>query len=69
MDKNVKLYIDDKEVINAWDSQYTELDENTNHRISIKLKAGEHRFKFVHAEKTGLATMQFYIKPERDFKH
>ncbi len=67
-DDYAKLFIDNHEVINAWDSQYTELDENTNHRISIKLKAGEHSFKFVHAEKTGLATMQFYIKPERDFK-
>ena len=66
-DDYAKLYIDEKEVINAWDSQYTELDENTNHFISIKLKTGEHSFKIVHAEKTGLATMQFYIKPEKDF--
>ena len=66
-DDYAKLYIDEKEVINAWDSQYTDLDENTNHCISIKLKTGEHSFKIVHAEKTGLATMQFYIKPEKDF--
>ena len=63
-DDYVKLFIDGKEVINAWDSKYTELDENTHHRISIKLSAGEHSFKIVHAENTGLATLQFYIKPD-----
>ena len=62
-DDYVKLFVDDKEVIDAWDTQYTELDENTHHRINIKLKAGEHSFKIVHAENTGLATLQFYIKP------
>lgn len=62
-DDYVKLFIDEQEVINAWDSQYTELDENTHHRTRIKLSAGEHRFRIVHAEKKGLATLQFYFKP------
>ncbi len=62
-DDYVKLFIDEKEVINAWDSKYTELDENTHHRTQIKLNAGEHRFRIVHAEKKGLATLQFYFKP------
>ena len=62
-DDYVKLFIDDQELINAWDSQYTELDENTHHRTRIKLSAGEHRFRIVHAEKKGLATLQFYFKP------
>jgi len=51
-------------VIDAWDSKYTELDENTHHRINIQLSKGEHSFQIVHAEKTGLATLQFYIQPE-----
>jgi parallel beta-helix repeat protein len=63
-DDYVKLFIDGKEVIDAWDSKYTELDENTHHRISIKLSKGEHSFQIVHAEKKGLATLQFYIQPE-----
>jgi hypothetical protein len=62
-DDYVKVFVDEKEVIDAWDTKYTELDENTHHRINIKLKAGEHSFKIVHAENTGLATLQFYIKP------
>lgn len=62
-DDYVKVFIDDKEVIDAWDTKYTEYDENTHHRINIKLTAGEHVFKIIHAEKTGLATLMFYIKP------
>jgi parallel beta-helix repeat protein len=62
-DDYAKLFIDDKEVIDAWDPKYTELDENTHHRINIRLTAGEHVFKIVHAENTGLATLMFYIKP------
>ena len=62
-DDYVKLFIDDKEVIDAWDAKYTEYDENTHHRINIKLGGGEHIFKIIHAEKTGLATLMFYIKP------
>jgi nitrous oxidase accessory protein NosD len=62
-DDYVKLFIDGKEVINAWDSKYTELDENTHHRINIKLSAGEHNFRIVHADNKGLATLQFYMRP------
>jgi parallel beta-helix repeat protein len=62
-DDYVKLFIDDKEVIDAWDTKYTELDENTHHRINIQLNTGEHTFRIVHAENAGLATLQFYIKP------
>jgi hypothetical protein len=63
-DDFVKLFIDGKEVINAWDAKYTENDEDTHHRILIRLSGGEHVFRIVHAEKTGLATLMFYIDPE-----
>ncbi len=62
-DDYVKLFIDGKEMIDAWDTKYTERDEDTHHRISIKLSAGEHMFRIVHAENKGLATLQFYIQP------
>lgn len=62
-DDYVKVWIDDQELINAWDSKYTELDENTHHRKQIRLSAGEHRIRIVHAENKGLATLQFYLKP------
>ncbi|HRI20612.1 MAG TPA: right-handed parallel beta-helix repeat-containing protein [Panacibacter sp.] len=61
-DDLVKLLIDGKEVIDAWDAKYTTLDEDTNHRITLHLK-GKHDFKIIHAENTGLATLMFYIKP------
>lgn len=62
-DDYAKVFIDDEELINAWDSKYTELDENTHHRKQIKLKSGEHQIRIVHAENKGLATLQFYLKP------
>lgn len=63
-DDFVKLYVDGKEIIDAWDPKYTENDEDTHHRISIRLSEGEHHFKIIHAEKKGLATLMFYIHPQ-----
>ncbi len=62
-DDFVKVFVDDIEVIDAWDTKFTELDENTHHRKTIKLRTGEHSFRIVHAENTGLATLQFYLTP------
>lgn len=63
-DDYVKVFVDGREVIDAWDTKYTQLDENTHHRISLTLAKGEHSFRIIHAERTGLATLQFYLKPE-----
>jgi hypothetical protein len=62
-DDYAKVFIDGKEVIDAWDAGYTQLDENTHHRAKIHLQAGEHIFRIVHADVAGLATLQFYINP------
>lgn len=62
-DDLVKLFIDGKEIINAWDNSYTALDENTHHAKTIHLPAGTHEFKIVHADIKGLATLMFYIQP------
>ncbi len=62
-DDYAKVFIDGKEVIDAWDTKYTERDEDTHHRVQVKLAAGEHSFKIVHAENKGLATLMFYINP------
>jgi parallel beta-helix repeat protein len=62
-DDYAKVFIDGKEAIDAWDSSYTERDEDTHHRIQMKLSAGMHTFKIVHAENRGLATLMFYINP------
>lgn len=63
-DDYAKVFVDDKEVIDAWNSEYVELDENTYHGTTLTLSKGEHRIRIVHAEKTGLATLQFYFSPE-----
>ena len=62
-DDLAKLFIDGKEIINAWDASYTSLDENTNHEKTIHLNVGAHQFKIVHAEINGLSTLMFYMKP------
>jgi hypothetical protein len=61
-DDLVKVFIDDKLMIDAWDAKYTELDENTHHSTTLHL-TGKHAFKIIHAENAGLATLMFYIKP------
>ena len=64
-DDMAKVFVDGKEVINAWDPSYTDLDENTHHEKAIHLIEGLHEFKIVHAEIGGLATLMFYFSPVR----
>lgn len=64
-DDFVKVYVDGKLLIDAWDSKYTLYDEYTHHRTLLELSKGKHIFKVVHAEKTGIATLQFYIRPQK----
>jgi parallel beta-helix repeat protein len=61
-DDLVKVFIDGKEVINAWDAKLVEYDEYTNHTIRVKLRGNED-IKIIHAENSGLATLMFYLKP------
>ncbi len=63
-DDFAKVFIDGKMVIDAWDESFTALDENTHHTLKLHLTAGDHFIKIVHAEKRGLATLVFNIKPE-----
>jgi parallel beta-helix repeat protein len=62
-DDYARVFVDGKELIDAWDAKYTQRDEDTHHRIVVALKEGVHQFRIVHAENKGLATLQFYIKP------
>jgi len=63
-DDLVKLWIDGKEMINAWDAKAAEYDEYNHHSIQITLE-GKHEFKILHVEKQGLASLQFYLQPLR----
>ena len=61
----VKLFIDGKPVIDAWDASNSNLDENTNHKTHVALRGGKHTFKIIQAANSGLAALMFYIKPEK----
>lgn len=61
-DDLAKLFIDGKEVINAWDAKFVEFDEYTHHTVKLKLE-GKHDFKIIQADNQGLATLQFYLQP------
>jgi len=62
-DDLAKVYMDGKLLIDAWDANYVDLDENTHHEVVVHLK-GKHYFNVMHAEIGGLATLMFYIKPK-----
>ncbi|MEO8713255.1 MAG: NosD domain-containing protein [Parafilimonas sp.] len=62
-DDLAKVFIDGNEVIDAWNTSYTALDENTHHTKTIHLTTGTHTFKIVHADVNGLATLMFYFNP------
>jgi parallel beta-helix repeat protein len=61
-DDLAKVFIDGKEIIDAWNASYVALDENTHHEKTIHLNAGSHEFKIVHADINGLATLMFYMQ-------
>ncbi len=65
-DDFVKVYVDSKLVIDGWDTKFTEYDEYTHHRASIELTKGTHEIRVIHAEKTGIATLMFYLKPVKN---
>lgn len=65
-DDFVQVYVDGKLAIDGWDPKYTVYDEYTHHRAPLDLSKGTHTIRVIHAEKTGLATLMFYIKPIKD---
>lgn len=62
-DDLVRVYLDGKMIIDAWSSSYTQYDEGTSHMVELALN-GKHQLKVVHAEKTGLASLQLQIRPK-----
>ncbi len=62
-DDLVRVYLDGKIILDAWSSSYTQYDDGTSHMIELSLN-GKHQLKVVHAEKTGLATLQLQIRPK-----
>lgn len=62
-DDLLRVYLDGKIIMDAWSSSYTQYDEGTSHMLELALQ-GKHQLKIVHAEKTGLATLQLQIRPK-----
>jgi len=65
-DDFVKVYVDGKLVIDGWDPKFTTYDEYTHHRARIELSKGLHKIRVIHAEKSGIATLMFYLNPVKD---
>lgn len=63
-DDYAKVFVDGKEMIDAWDAAFTALDETTHHRKTITLSEGVHEIRIVHAEVGGLASLMFYLDVE-----
>lgn len=61
-DDAVRIYIDDKLVINEWQPFRYKFDESPNRRIPLTL-SGEHQFRVEHVELGGFATLSLKLKP------
>ncbi|MBS1653536.1 MAG: right-handed parallel beta-helix repeat-containing protein [Bacteroidetes bacterium] len=64
-DDAVKLYVDDKLVIDEWNPSLYTFDESPHRAIRIKLN-GNHRFRLEHMELGGFATLSFKLNPVRE---
>ncbi len=61
-DDAVKVYVDDKLVLDEWNpSRYT-FDESPNRKVRVSL-GGNHSFRVEHVELGGFATLSLKIKP------
>lgn len=60
-DDAVRVYIDDKLLIDEWNPSKYSFDESPNRKIKIKL-GGAHRFRVEHLELGGFATLSLKLK-------
>lgn len=63
-DDYARVYVDGQLVIDAWDNRYIDQDDQTHHSSSVNLQPGKHTVRILHADVTGLATLQFYLRRE-----
>ncbi|MEO7307360.1 MAG: right-handed parallel beta-helix repeat-containing protein [Ferruginibacter sp.] len=61
-DDIVKVFVDDKLIIDFWDVSKYKYDEDTHHEASVKLN-GKHNIRIEQAENAGYATLIFKINP------
>jgi hypothetical protein len=60
-DDAVRVYIDDKLVINEWQPSRYKFDESPNRRIPLTI-SGKHQFRVEHVELGGFATLSLKLK-------
>lgn len=63
-DDAVRIYIDEKLVVNEWNPSKYKFDESPNRKIIVNLD-GNHRFRVEHLELGGFATLSLKMKPIR----
>lgn len=61
-DDAVRIYIDEKLVLNEWNPSMYTFDESPNKKVIINL-GGHHSFRVEHLELGGFATLSLKIKP------
>lgn len=61
-DDLVKVFVDDKPVIDFWDVSKYKYDEDTHHRATIRLN-GKHTIRIEQVENSGYATLIFKLIP------
>jgi hypothetical protein len=62
-DDLVKVFIDEKPVIDFWDAAKYIYDEDAHHRAIINLDGNRHAIRVEHVENAGYATLIFTLKP------
>ncbi|HMI77697.1 MAG TPA: right-handed parallel beta-helix repeat-containing protein, partial [Ferruginibacter sp.] len=62
-DDIVKVFVDNKLIIDFWDVSKYKYDEDTYHEAFIKLN-GKHNIRVEHAENAGYSTLIFKINPQ-----
>jgi PA14 domain-containing protein len=61
-DDAVRVYIDDKLVIDEWNPSKYKFDESPNKKIRVHLN-GNHNFRVEHLELGGFAALSLKLKP------
>lgn len=61
-DDAVRVYVDEKLVVDEWNPSLYTFDESPNRKVRLKL-GGEHNFRVEHLELGGFATLALKIKP------
>ncbi len=61
-DDAVKVYIDEKLIVDQWNPSTIQFDESPNRKVLVDLN-GNHRFRVEHLELGGFATLSLKLKP------